>query len=271
MKMLKIFLLQAIVFVSLNAETVIQEIFSFKQAQNSFETADNTTLILFDLDETLCFWLDKINRNKNLIFELKKRAPDKFTYFFSIWLSQSKKALIEPFIADIIKELQNRGVKTLGFTARKAHHFGVVPSMQEHCYNELLNMGISFEDSCSKNMTFDTCSTSFENYPVLYKGIIVTNHTQKGEVLKAYLDTLDTLPKKIIFFDDLEENLVSVKHELATHEIPLELYLYSAHKLNSEQPDISLATYQLNYLYEHKEWLSDEEAVKKLLEVTQRQ
>ena len=86
-------------------------------------------------------------------------------------------------------------------------------------------------------------------------------------MLKAFLKEINYHPKKIICFDDLEKNIISVKSICEELKIPFEGYIYKGGSYFSSQAPLNRerAIFQLKTLKDEKICLKDEEADKRLL------
>src|SRR5919106_7098396 len=95
---------------------------SFVQVQKSLDKADQNTLVLFDVDETLIIPASITMRTKTkeqyqqwlkqTIENIPMLLP-KEEYYFNFWAINETPLLIEPIIATMIEALQNRGVRVL--------------------------------------------------------------------------------------------------------------------------------------------------------------
>src|SRR4029077_4286449 len=101
--------------------------------------------------------------------------------------------------------------------------------------------------------------------PLYEEGILFSKGYKKGEVLKTFFKQCNFHPSKVIFIDDLYENLDSVKDELIDLNIEFKGYQYigAAHFFKQEA-DESILNYQFAHLIKNKEWLSDLEVKKRL-------
>lgn len=162
-------------------EANIRQLSSFKDAIPLLEKIPPDTLVIFDMDDTLVVYRDE-------------SLPP---------------ALTESFTPNLIRKLQEKGIKTIALTATT-----VVDAPQEELrYKELLEVGIDFSRSFQEFFIFNNFPLYKEHYPLLSKGIIYTNSMSKGEVLSAFLEKVkDSLqPSLIIFFDDRLNNILDVK------------------------------------------------------------
>lgn len=98
---------------------------------------------------------------------------------------------------------------------------------------------------------------------MIYKGIIFSNESSKGDALVAFLEHLNYVPTEIVFFDDVMENLVDVQQKLkANTNINFTGYHCTfLEKLNNVL-DPQIVKLQVDYLDKHEKWLSEDKAAK---------
>ena len=201
----------------------IERITSFSQAQVLLNQADQETLVVFDVDDTLIRPVDKILQRQYSSLDSWKFVETKLNQFIeenehlhlaSTMCMQTKRELIEPSVAQLIATLQERGIKVLACTLWRVGPYGEIPLLEELRFKQLKDLAVDFTSSFNTTQIFNQFQHHYTCSPLVYKGILFTNLCPKGEVLGAFLDTLDWKPRQIIFFDDLLSNLVSVHNEL---------------------------------------------------------
>lgn len=191
----------------------IIEINSLSQALGTLHYLNNKSLVLFDIDKTLV----TKNRGYDLDSPLVKA--------------------VEPITAQVIKEMQERGIKVMALTRGtnpiipiqyKTGKHGIIESAQDWRYAKLLLIGIDFSTS------FPVGKIVFQQLPILrgkthpmfYKGILFSAGNDKGVVLGTFLDYIQWKPSKIVFFDDKKEHLDTVGTEMKKRNIPYQGYWY---------------------------------------------
>jgi tetratricopeptide (TPR) repeat protein len=261
----------------------IQEITSFKQAETTLSQTDSNTLVIFDVDETLTHnplthsqpWFEKTEIGKNFIAHVKhhiqsqQNPADYEKLIRGKRMIQYTDPLIEPEIVLIIKHLQDRGVKVIALTHMMTGSLRrtLIPSLPAWRYQKLKEVGIDFSQSFSDQEVWLTNLTSkFNRHPVLYHGILMTDDFSKGQVLGEFLDIMHLTPKKIIFFDDRPEYVTSVQEEMKKRGIPFQGFIYKGMDTLPQNIDQNILDYQLQYLKEHDEFISDQEAQKNIQE-----
>jgi hypothetical protein len=247
----------------------IKVIYSMHEAHDILSHADKHTLVLYDVDETLIMPTDKIHlphffsvdpgRALKNDFELK--LAHCIEDIWSIVLLQAHRKLIEPDVVFIIKNLQSRNVKTLGFTKMRSGTFGAIDSLAEYRFNQLKALGVEFWLSYDQTIEFNQFTCDYDGFPMIHKGTIFTNDLPKGQVVGAFLDQLDDTITQVIFFDDLLENLISVENEMIKRNIIYHGYHYKAvDTFIQGELDCKVVQFQLDYLCTNKVWLSEQEA-----------
>lgn len=255
------------------AQKNIQYIDSYAQVNNIFAEADSDTLILFDVDQTLIEPASMLFRPKTVeneayrpwLIDLVSRVYGKSNkpeeYYGSIWRVKEIPLLIEPNIVSIIQSLQDRGVKVVALTALKTGSDYTIPSLPEWRYDQLKKLGIDFGRIGLPDIIFDELSEKNGNYPVLYHGILCTNGVSKGDLVVAFLDRIQWRPSKVVFFDDNEARVKDVERAMQERSIPFQGFVYLGAEYMPGELNKEVAEFQLNYLVEHEDWITEEQAL----------
>lgn len=272
---MKNWILLILLFLSSCSYKTPQKIHSIKLfTEFDFNNIEQEAMVIFDVDQVLIersckvFWgkTEKehgqwLNKLYDEVFKKAKHDP---FYYFSIMLSQDTPVIIEPYIADIIGQLQNRGVTVIALTTTNTGSCFTIPSLPIWRFNKLKEVGIDFSTPGITNMEFpELPSKSPEEsgkYPVFYNGILYTGDASKGDVLTAFLEHTKLKPTRVIFFDDKRANLESVSQAMHNLGIPFTGYEYLGGSYIPGELDKELASYQLHYLIDHETWLSEDEA-----------
>jgi hypothetical protein len=143
--------------------------------------------------------------------------------------------------------------------------------MENWRIGHLKQAGYHFEQSwlTEKNQSLDRflihTSRKFGKDRVFFQGVIFTNYTDKGTSLQAFLQYTHIKPKKIISIDDHKENIESVEATAKQNGIDFVGIEYTAAKDKKITPlDQDRARLQLSILDKEQQWLSDEEADKRI-------
>lgn len=232
------------------------------------DITDPSTLVLFDVDETLIqpddTYLINEHSERGLKFRqsLIQKHPEimKIHDIGGIILHQAERSLIENEVISKIKILKKKNIKVFAITAMNTGAYSNIGRMEKWRYEHLKKLG--FEGAYPND---DFYLQGFKRKPVFYKGIIATDLEDKGEVLASILQRLNLKPKKIIMFDDTLEFLESVQKECIKKNLDFTGYHYRGAK--TKDWDEELIQFQAQFLIKHKRWLSDEEAKSMLRKV----
>lgn len=235
--------------------------------------ANKETLVLFDVDNVLLLASDPIlqsvnrkylnNINRKIEEELGKEAAKEY---FSIVLQNRSCHPVDPRIGAIIRKIQTKRVKVVALTNCFTGEYGVIPSIEEWRYNELLMHGYHFDYSWQnlESIYFNDlqrtnkCLNDTLSPSSFYKGIVFASGVSKGEALKAFLEYSNFKPKKIIFIDDKKKHLESVQALADSQNIPFTGIVYTAVKDFYNLPlDEEKADLQYEILLREKKWTSE--------------
>lgn len=254
------------------------QISSFTELEEELEKSDEKTLIVFDVDEVLITTEDHfIHPYADKAFFplihqiIAKAASEKEKIEIEEKLSLSmllpKRTLIEESAPNLIKNLQQKGAKVIALTSCPTGAFGVIPKVERWRIEHLHSLNISFASSFPKiePCFINDLATSGNPSPLFEQGVLFSKGYKKGDVLSAFFKQCNFYPKKVIFIDDLNENLDSVKTSLQPLNIEFKGYQYTGAKRFFKVVDEEVINYQFNHLMQTKEWLNDKQ-VEKLLE-----
>lgn len=234
---------------------------------------DEHSLVLFDVDETLIIPEDVILRpcakeqaeklTKDILENTKfvRKGKYKDGYLLSKVFSKMKFIIIDPTVLSLIQQLQQKGVKTIAFTAMQTGPFGVIPNMENWRIQQLHALGIDFS-SAFPNHPYTALKTTIKGPNPLFKqGVLATDNVPKGTVLKTFLDIIRWKPTKVVFIDNSLANLKTVETALGELKIDFIGFHYTAANTYPCQVDLKLAEIQFRHLAEFGEWLRDSEAM----------
>ena len=252
---------------------------SFKEISNELKNSDPTTLVVFDIDEVLITTEDHfIHPYADGIFLLlvreamadAKTSKEKMDVEEKLSLSmlKPKRTLVEEEMPELIKDLKEKGVKVIALTSCPTGKFGIIPSVERWRIDHLDSLGINFSSSFPAigRQFLTEIAAPGKSAPLYEEGVLFSKGHKKGEVLKAFLRQSKFRPSKVIFIDDLRENLDSVKGVLKALNIEFKGYQYvGATRFFKKKADSAMLNYQFTHLIKNGEWLSDIEVEKRLL------
>lgn len=234
---------------------------------HEMQSLDTNSLVIFDLDDTLIQGISyapddiKLGIRKtwyliNKILEKANTETQKALIYKKLF--KMKPNLVEPNAPDIIKELQKKGIKTIGLTASFAGLHGThgrVPCNADMRVAHLGLLDINFSKAfpTTAPMVFDQLELDGEK-PAFVHGILFSRPQEKGIVLEAFLQSINWKPNKIIFIDNLRAMVENVALSCQKLEIPyLGIEFTGARTLPPLDPALFQA--QVQYLMLHDRWL----------------
>lgn len=209
----------------MNVQNAFFTIQSIRQ-MNLNEAADDETLVVFDIDDTLTILRDPVFQRPNFTTHHRASikevfagvAPEVEALAFTMPLLTTESDLIEADAPQYISSLQGR-VRTIALTAAMGGSIEGA-SIEERRASELRRVGIDFSTSFPEitELAFAGFDQPVIGHPPLFnRGIILTNDNNKGEVLVQFLNNIAWRPKRIHFVDDRDEHLLKVQNALLAH------------------------------------------------------
>jgi hypothetical protein len=177
----------------------------------------NLTLIQTDHPATFYPSLRKHQGALNKIFDsLTPEKRDLVLAYVSYTIPQRA---IEKEAAEIVKDIQNKGVKVIAVTSALTGEVGRFILFEEFIRELLKSKGFDFESSFPGEKITFTALPAYRNYhPTFYKGILSTNGdmgpVRKGRAIKNFLKMVSPQTKVVIMVDDREKSLLNVQATL---------------------------------------------------------
>lgn len=198
-----------------------------------FDGADENTLAVFDVDLVLvqpgdpAFQMANMKKYGSICKKIMQQLPeDKRNVFLSLMSLQSTPELIDKRTPDFLRGLSLRGVPAIALTANLSGSVKNVDNMERWRVDSLHKLGIDFTRSApyKDDIVFSDLPAYRNNFSVYTGGILFANGTmnKKGDVLLAFFDKADYMPKKVIFVDDREENLTNVEAALQRADLGID-------------------------------------------------
>ena len=182
----------------------------------ALDYADKDTLVAFDLDNTLITGMQQLGSYVWFVEEtmaLKKnglsthQANDLAVPCFLKLQDHLDTTLTEPNVPQVLRDLQKKGAKIVGLTARRKE-------LDEVTFSKIKELDIHFDNDYLLKKDFT------QPYPVKYKDGVLFAHDKnnKGVVLLEFLENIKPKHKfkKIIFVDDVMKNVENVKVAMET-------------------------------------------------------
>lgn len=245
---------------------------NFNIIKNKVQSAENNTIVIFDIDYVLLqpkdyslryYYHNNQEQEKAKIFhhEIQQRLNDEQ---ISEMLIQTAVEPIDNRMIELIDKIQKKGITVIALTARGTGKFGKIPSMENWGIRELKHLGYHFDKSwvTTKEKTFEQFPTKYlKQFPKFVKGVIFTCGVPKGQVLEAFLNYIKLHPTKILFIDDKRKNLESVASFAHKSNLSFLGIEYTFAKYSNTKPfNKKLAKFQFEILEKENKWLSDQQA-----------
>jgi len=231
---------------------------------------DETTLIVFDIDEVLITTEDHFSHPyaEKVFLTQMQHAFDNATsdqereeieQKLSLCILSPKRILIEEESPALINSLQQRGAKVIGLTMCLTGSLGHISHIERWRLEHLRSLNINFTQSFSgiKHCILDNLKDHKKHTPLFEEGILFSPGYNKGDVLKEFLHHINFKPSKVIFIDDLIGHLESVESALHSVNIPCRAYQYMGAKPFFKPINTQVLEYQFKHLLNKGEWLSD--------------
>ncbi|MBS0624962.1 MAG: DUF2608 domain-containing protein [Verrucomicrobia bacterium] len=234
------------------------------------EAADQDTLILWDVDQTLITPQDPIGKPKyeKLLDQITGgkviKDPDgNKRYIFREIMINAPQTLIDRRSLALIEKFQDKGIPNIAFTAAPGGKIGKVDNFVDWRVQELERFGFHFDRSLPQLQSFDLPKDAALEFPPVYRsGVLVTSLHDKGPVLSNFIQNLERPPKKIIFIDDQKPNVDSVIASLQGSAQVIGIQYTGAADLPCDLNE-EAARRQVAHYLETGEWISQEQAAAK--------
>lgn len=196
----------------------IDKVSDFEQVSESLSNTCQDSLVLFDVDDVLIMDQDEYRLTHPLRRQWRQRAKERLArqerhHLASIIFEKRLVRLVDPNISEILDLLWTRQIPTMALTKLYTGKFGVINDFTDWRLNELKSINIDFTKSTP--ITDEILIEESElnvggGMPTVKEGVILTADVNKGKVLENILHKKKYYPKKIIFVDDILENLEDV-------------------------------------------------------------
>lgn len=229
----------------------IHTINTFSQAKPYLKDLNSDSLVIFDVDGVISMPKNPCLRGKNfakyrelflhLIDSLSVEEKD---YFIGLLATDSGSQLVEESISEIIRKIKFHQAKVIALTAIPSGKIDNIENMTIWRQKQLFNHGIDLSSSFQEDklIVLDEFSKNLNSYPSFFKGILTANGigvASKGDVLVSFLNKMQYMPRRIIFFDDHLFHLESV--EKAISIISPSTSFIGFHYLGAEMVDSSVS------------------------------
>ncbi|ARN85170.1 DUF2608 domain-containing protein [Candidatus Nucleicultrix amoebiphila] len=227
----------------------IEKMNSLELLTEKFKNAGPETLIVFDSDMVLvhadfpAFQYPNLIKHRNIYKKVKESlSPERFQILANGTITQYPSILVERHTPDIIKTLQNQGIKTLVLSNALAGSFGKINNLLDNRLMTYKNLGLDFSGSFPdlSPKIFDNFEPTFGRYPEFKEGVIHASdpigiNVNKGAILVEFLKYANNTFSHIVFIDDKKKHVEDVEKALQVYDpdITFTGYEYEGSKLVS--------------------------------------
>lgn len=215
-------------------------------------------LVVFDIDNTVLAMNDALGSDQWFSWksdQISKANPELFTDLLAwqgILFEHGKMRLTEKMVAEVIINLQRRGISVIALTSRGVDY-------RSATQRELRVNGVDFNRTAiGKPFPGEVTPKGFDRKISYSDGIFMTSGLHKGEMLKGLLKTFykERIPfSQIVFIDDHQKNTTRVFESFKNSGIEIASYRYGAEdelvrRFQTNNGIKSVTTKKLMYLRE---------------------
>jgi hypothetical protein len=261
-------IIMIMVFMVKNVFAEIREIDKLVELIDCIEKEESLdTLVIFDIDYVLIIPEDAFSMNRNpqrkkIWTEMKKvTSKEEMKLLHSIVTVSARWKLVDQDAIFLFQHLQKKKLKTIGLTSLGTGKLGIIENREDLRYKEIKSVGIDFlKLNCFEDqISLDDLKTE-DGIPMLKYGIIFTAEQNKALILEHILNHKKYYPKRIIFIDDMLNNLLSVEDMCKKKNIDFIGFHYIAvSKMKMPKTEEWKEKKRLKILQESKKWLDDSE------------
>jgi Protein of unknown function (DUF2608) len=261
--------------------SIIHSPATIEDIANTVKKVDQNTLVIWDVDGVLLIGADRILHSENIHDGLVHKYTDyiankyklnqtEIELFTSKLLIQRKPQLVDTKVLDIMQHLESNNIYSIALTYCYVGALGEIKSFADYRINELAKIGAKLNGAfCNYDTIELNTLPKVSGYYLLWKqGILFCLEPNKGKVLVALLGMVDWHPIKVIFIDDKIGNLQSVQEELKEKNIQFIGFHYTGALNLPRKINEKLVEFQYEYLIKYDKWLSDQQALIILNNVT---
>ncbi|HSX27129.1 MAG TPA: DUF2608 domain-containing protein [Chlamydiales bacterium] len=188
------------------------EIIETNQMEDILPHIDETTWVLFDIDNTLLESSIQAGRAEWFHHEIRKlvaQGLDKETaeeLFYPDWdrfMNHCPIRTPEPEIASLVKKVQKRCAASFALTSRH-------PPLSNLTLRQLKQLDIDFSRHAPASVLLKTPHPTHWEEGILF----ASHHNPKGTLFRQFLEKSKKQPPKIVFIDDTKHHLLDMEMEL---------------------------------------------------------
>ncbi|MFY9590145.1 DUF2608 domain-containing protein [Rickettsia endosymbiont of Halotydeus destructor] len=233
--------------------------------KNLLPKIDANTLVLVNINNTIITPRSKIFRYNNnpyiaFVENLNSLAKSNSAINVTIasLITQRQMMLVEQNWPNLINKMKSQGAKVFGFT-KVMPVYNLINNYEGWQYSQLQAFNINFTNKISNKEMF-RFDDHDGNAPVFYEGILFTGNASKVQTLIEFLKIIDSIPLKIVIFENNEAELKNIDSFLRMVDVEYYGIEYLGWSQIEGSPDETIAKLQQTILLNTNKWVEDEEA-----------
>ncbi len=164
---------------------------------------------------------------------ITKITPEKARYIYEISFLDYKKELLDKNLPQILQNLADKGIKTIGIINGLTGNFNNI-KLESQKYEALKQFNIDFSSSFPNysNVVFNNFAPYQNTYPTFYKGILHSNNIPEFTLITQFLYVMKLQPKLLILIHNDLEVLKSLDVQIKAYSSKINFIGYNY--LNTE-------------------------------------
>lgn len=242
----------------------IHRITAIKQIIPLLQTLNERDLVAWDVDSVILTSKDMVHRPASEFIRQKifkeltaKYGAEKILDARSKSLLNANWILVDSLLPGVIKDLQNKKVKTIALTAVRTNSIGQISDPMRWRVNSLRSLGVDFKWPAQLE------KQSWDNNTGYLEGVVGTGNLGKGTVFLSFLNYAKFMPRIVVFIDDRLSNIEDVHR--ACRKAGIENFYgfqFDAEAfVKDKAPDQCMLKFQIETAVKGAVWPNDQEAL----------
>lgn len=245
----------------------IHHITGIKEIVPLLQTLDERDLVAWDVDSVILTSKDMVHRpasdsiRPKIFKELEaKYGPEKVLLVRSKSLLNANWELVDSLIPGVIRDLQNKKVKTIALTAVRTNSIGQIADPMQWRVDSLRALGVHFKWPTPLEKQVWEDNTGYLD------GVVGTGRQAKGDVLLRFLAAAKYTPRTVVFIDDKLDNVDNVREACSKAGIENFFgFVFDAETFaKDETPDPCMLRFQVETAAHGFAWPNDQKALDKI-------
>jgi len=224
-------------------------------------------LVSFDVKNVLFYPKDAIfhpnhaQKRKEYLDNLRKQVTEEeFIKLNDIMVYSHDPELVDQNIPLVIKDIQKRNIKVIALTSGRLGSYQGSKNKEQTRIDRLKKLSIDFSSSFSNIKTIELYDEQHKLFSVFNEGVLFANRSEKGHVIKKFLNSVHFKPQTIVHIDNSRTKLQSMQKFCNKYDINF-IGLHFI-KIYQTTPAFNkkINDFKFKMLQENHTWISDEYA-----------